>query len=277
MSNLTETQISDREILLADCPIIGVYAETGTGKTTFTGSLTMDERYQRTLFIDGDCGQRTMAAFLQNTALCNLRECDDVTGALAYQQWLSREVNKAHEDQSIKAIVIEGLARVYEDGVGEGYQAAEEKDLKGNGLRRIYQVPSGLTGAVISAICNLQRRLKHARRSVPIFVTLTTKTLNSEDMSKSWEVPALSAAKTKQLMARSEAFVQIQRRGSNVRILTDRDANNPFRKLRGADAAIAVANIAQPDAPTMLQVWADAEGKARRAVDQIVAGQTPPQ
>jgi hypothetical protein len=271
MTNLTQTQIDDREILLADCPIIGVYAETGTGKTTFTGSLTHDERYQRTLFIDGDRGQRTMAAVLQNPDLCELIRMERVTNALALQQWLSREIGRADQDPAIKAIVIEGLGRVYEDAVGEAYAAADEKDLKGNGLKRLYIVPSGLTGAIISSVCNLQHRLIAAKRSVPIFVTVTTKTETDDDHE--WEIPALSTKRTKQLMARSESFVQLTRKGTTVRVHTDRDARNPFRKLRGEPAARAVANMASPDAPSMLQVWADAEGAERRQVAQYLLEQ----
>jgi hypothetical protein len=272
MTNLTEIQIADREKLLADCPIIVVFAETGTGKTTFTGSLLMDERYQRTLFIDGDRGQRTMAAVLQNPGLCKLRKMDGVTNALALQQWLSREIGQADQDPEIKAIVIEGLGRVYEDAVGEAYAGASEKDLKGNALKRLYIVPSGLTGAIISAVCNLQHRLIAAGRAVPIFVTVTTKT-ETDDDGHEWEVPALSNKRTKQLMARSEAFVQLSRTGTNVRIHTDRDARNPFRKLRGEDAARAVANMINPTGPLMLQTWADAEGADRRNVEKILQGQ----
>ena len=245
------------EALLSTSPIVGVYAETGTGKTTFVASLMEDPRYRKVLYIDGDKGGATVAHLTRQAGLCDYRQAKG-TCSLARQQWMSREISLGHKVPGISAVVIEGIARLYEDAVGEQFQTASPEDLSGNKLRRLYIIPSGLVKAVFSAVGNLQAQFNAQGRSVPIFLTVSTKE-KSDDDGKTWEVPAISDYATKIIMGRADAFVQLVRVGKNVRIMTDRDQNTTHRKVRHAGAAADIAKLKNPTAPQLLQTWADAQ------------------
>lgn len=253
-----EQQSAALESLLSTCPIVGIYAETGTGKTTFAASLMESPRYRKVLFIDGDRGAATVAHLTRQESLCDYRQAKG-TCALAVQQWMSREIALAHKVPEIQAVVIEGLARLYEDAVGEAFQTASPEDLSGNKLRRLYIVPSGHVKAVFAAIGNMQAQFCAQGRAVPLFLTVNTKEKSTDDGGTVWQVPSISDSATKIIMGRSDAFVQLARAGKNVRILTDRDQNTTARKVRHAGAAVAIARLKSPTAPQMLQAWADAQ------------------
>ena len=216
-----------------------------------------DPRYRKVLYIDGDKGGATVAHLTRQAGLCDYRLAKG-TCSLARQQWMSREISLGHKVPGIQAVVIEGIARLYEDAVGEQFQTASPEDLSGNKLRRLYIIPSGLVKAVFSAVGNLQAQFNAAGRGVPIFLTINTKE-KSDDDGKAWEVPAISDSATKIIMGRADAFVQLVRVGKNVRIMTDRDQNTTHRKVRHAGAAADIAKLKNPTAPQLLQTWADAQ------------------
>jgi len=252
------TQIIAREALLRDCPIVGVYAETGTGKTMFAATLMHDPRYRKTLYLDADRGCATIAHITTQEALCTYRRPGKgVVNAFALQQWLVSEIALAHKVPGIQAVVIEGLARIYEDLVGEEHNKVSPEDMVGNKLKRLYIIPAGMVKGVISAISNLQAQLVSVDRAVPIFVTINAKEKQGDNETV-WQIPSLSDSASKILMARSQAFVQLVRLGKTLSIATDRDAHTTLRKVRHAGAAIAIAKLRNTTAPQMLQVWADA-------------------
>jgi hypothetical protein len=274
---ITQAQSDAREFLLRDCPIVGLYGETGAGKTTFVASLMGDPRYRKTLFIDGDRGGATVAHMTSQAELCDYRSPKQATNSLAVTQWICREIANAHKVPGVQSIVIEGIARVYEDAVGEQFASADESSLVGHKLRRLYIVPSGHVKAIFATIGNLQAQLAKAGRACPIFVTVNTKDMTDDESGDTWQVPAISNSATKIVMGRADAFVQLQRVGKNVSVLTDRDHRTSLRKVRGHAAAIAIAKMRNPDAVTMLQVWADAIAADAIAVVNHLQTQAQPQ
>ena len=271
---MTEQQsepLSPLEDLLSACPIIGVYGKTGTGKTTFGASLMGDPRYRKVLYLDADRSSLTVQAYVRQESLCDYR-APDVTSALALQQWLVRQIAGAHKVPGIQAVIIEGLARLYEDLVGEAYAQASPEDLVGDKLMRLYIAPAGLVKATITAACNMQSQFIKSGRHVPTIITSTTKE-KSEGFKKGWDVPALSDSATGLLQARSDAFLQMERSGKTTVLRTDRDNNTSMRKLRGATAAQAVAALKNPTAPQMLQVWADCLAAEGAAVHEYLQSQ----
>ncbi len=247
-------------------PIIGVWGDTGVGKTTFVASLMSVPRYRKVLYIDGDRGAATIAHLTVQDSLCDYRYPKNATMSLDVQQWMVAEIAKAHKVPDVGAIVIEGLARLYESAVGEAYQNATEEQLKGHKLRQLYIVPSGHVKAVLEMVCCLQARLQQANRAVPIFVTCNSKEAHSEDGSKHWDVPGISDSAAKIIMARGDAFVQLERSGNTLSVRTDRDNNTKFRKVRHHGAAVAIGKLKQPTAVSMLQTWADAIAAESQAI-----------
>lgn len=277
MTELTQAQIDAREALLSTSPIAGVFAETGTGKTTFMSHLMSDPRYRKVLYIDGDRGGATIAHLTSKADLCEYRYPKQVTNALAAQQWMCNELVKAHKVPDVGAVVVEGVARIYEDLVGEAFSDVDADQLKGNKLRQLYIVPANLVKAVIVQICNLQARFQKAGRGVPIFFTCNTKELSDDAGNKSWQSPALSDSAIKVIMGRSDAFVQLERRGNNVSLLTDRDKYQAHRKVRHHGAAAALAKMKNPNAVSMLQTWADAIAADSAQIDSYLSQQPQPQ
>jgi len=258
MSTLTQTQIDAREALLSTSPIIGIFGETGAGKTTFMSALMADPRYRRVLYIDGDRGGATIAHLTGRSELCEYRYPKQATNALAAQQWMCAELAQAHKVPDVGAIVVEGVARIYEDLVASAFTNVSEDQLVGHKLRRLYIVPANLTKAVIGAIGDLQSQLQRANRAVPIFFTCNTKERTDDETGKTWQVPSLSDSAIKVIMGRADAFVQLTRRGTTVSLLTDRDKYQAHRKVRHHGAASALARVTNPNAVTMIQTWADA-------------------
>lgn len=265
MSSLTQAQIDAREGFLSGAstatggsPIIGVFGETGTGKTTFMSALMAEPRYRRVLFIDGDRGGATIAHLTSQADLCEYRYPKRATNALAAQQWMCAELAQAHKVPNINAVVVEGVARIYEDLVASAFMDVSEDQLSGHKLRRLYIVPANLTKAVIGAICDLQSQFQYAGRAVPIFFTCNTKERSDDDGERTWQAPSLSDSAIKVIMGRSDAFVQLVRRGNTVSLLTDRDKYQAHRKVRHHGAAAALARASNPNAVTMIQTWADA-------------------
>lgn len=174
----------------------------------------------------------------------------------------------AHKVPDINAIVIEGIARTYEDLVGEAFATATPDKLSGYHLQKLYVVPSQLVKSIFAMVNNLQSQLQSQGRAVPIFVTINSKTARDDAAGKAWQVPAISDSATKIVMARASAFVQIQRIGRNVSLLTDRDQNTDARKVRHHAAAQAIAKLRNPTAVTMIQTWADAIANDSAAVGE---------
>jgi hypothetical protein len=256
--------------LLSGCPIIVVYAETGTGKTKFTSTVMEDPRYAKTLFIDGDRGGATVAHLTSRPELCDYRRPDNAVNALMVQQWICRQIAGAHKVPDVGSIIIEGLARVYQDSVGEEFSRASAEDLIGHRLRRFYIVPSGLVKSIITLAGNLQLQLLKAGRSVPIILTCNTKEKTDDNSGRSWQIPAISDSTTKMLMGNADAFVQLRRSGTTTSILTDRDQYTTARKVRHHGAALAIAKLRNPTLPTMLQTWADATTASAAEIDKAL-------
>lgn len=262
MSNLTEAQINARESFLGHpgkpgCPIIGIVGHTGTGKTTFLSALMAEPRYRRVLFIDGDRGGATIAHLTAQPGLCEYRYPEKADDPLAVQQWLCSELAHAHRVPDIGAVIVEGVARQYEDLVGDAFAEASPDSLKGNKLRQLYIVPAGLVKAVLTRIGLLQSRLQKAGRAVPIFFTCNTKRAMNDD-GKTWQVPNLSDAAIQLIQGRADAFVELTRTGSRLALHTDRTSDTSYRKVRHHGAAVALAKLQNPNAVTMIQTWADA-------------------
>lgn len=275
MSNLTQAQIDAREALLSTSPIIGIYAETGTGKTTFVSHLMGEPRYRKVLFVDGDRGGATIAHLTGKADLCEYRYPKQATNALAAQQWMCAELAQAHKVPNVGAVVIEGVARIYEDLVANAFANVSEDQLKGNKLRQLYIIPANLTKAVIGGICDLQSQFQRAGRACPIFFTCNTKERSDDDGERTWQVPSLSDSTVKVIMGRADAFVQLTRRGNNVSLLTDRDRYQAHRKVRHHGAAAALARLQNPTAVTMIQTWADAVAADSAQVAAHLQSQQP--
>lgn len=259
------------DTLLADCPIVGVWAETGTGKTTFCGSLMEDTRYRKCLYLDADRGATTIEHLTSQPDLCDYRYPENVVNAHGLQQWLIKQLVRASSVEGIGSIIVEGVARIYEDAVGEQFATASEDQLSGYKLMQLYNVPAQQTKAVLVMIGNLQAKLRKAGRAVPIIFTCNTKERRDDSEGAVWQVPAISDTSVKLIMARANGFVQLQRRGSTVTIATDRDSRTTARKVRHAGAAKAIAKLRNPTLPQMLQTWADAKATQTQSVTQFLS------
>ena len=84
------------------------------------------------------------------------------------------------------------------------------------------------------------------------------------------QVPAISDSAVKIIMARADAFMQLQRRGTTTTIATDRDHQTTARKVRHAGAAKAIAKLRGATLPQVFETWANARASDAEIVAKVL-------
>jgi hypothetical protein len=140
----------------------------------------------------------------------------------------------------------------------------------GPSLMKMFGPGAGMFKAMCTHVGNLQQHLRKAGRACPIVMTLNTKGKMDSSMAM-FELPEVSDNCARALMRGCGVFVEMQRIGKNVSLKTDRDGNNPFRKVRGMTAADALRKLRNPNCVTMIQAWADALHLEDKQVTEALA------
>lgn len=277
---MTESSTPELEAYLASCPLFGIYADTGVGKTYLAASLIQHPRYRPLRLIDVDLGVETVASLAAHPELVEYRKYNGSEEAMDMVRWLVREIEEAYT-ADCGSIVIEGIAKIYMmikdelatqmwKGSPNMTAADFEKRLTGNSGRRLYQTGSALVGSVITQVDKLRKARRRAVEKgapgVPIVVTLTTRSSLQGDAKIN--NPGLSENKTKDLVSSCDVFMELTRDvGANTKLRTERDPLHPFVKVRNPVAAKAIGKLVRPTMPQVI----DAILEGRAATDDATA------
>ena len=264
------------EELLSDGSIIGVAGASGTGKTTLMAELTEEPRFRKLVYIDGDGSGMTVKAIIKNPDLCEHWVVPpNCTTALDTLRWYRERMAAAVKVPGVGSIIVEGIARLYEDAVGEAfYIDSLKRGAKamegGRNAQRQYQGPANLIRAFLQGVGSMQVAARGLERPIPIFVSCNTKVLQNEEQKTSYEMPSLSVNLAGVYKSRMDALLHIKRNGKVLRVFTDAQGDETYRKMRHAPSAAAVARLQNPTMIQILNTWADCLAQETALVAQHV-------
>lgn len=269
-----------RAWLLRESPLVFVYAPSGTGKTTWLGSLFRHSLYHRVLLLDLDQGSTTIAEYTTNPTLCERRVFDRTPDKRV--GWFNEQIKYART-ADCGAILVEGFTSIHTGMVSANLEDVE--DPEGPAAMRAHIGPSNRTGAMIESFrATKQYRLAEGR-GVPIIVTLNTRyaPVNPDDFKDQRKkiVPDFSPNLIDKAMRAADAFVQFDRNAHGTVLYTQQIEENKARKLRSCvpfdpknsslpNAAKLVQKQVNLDLPGLFALWADCDAKMTAAVAQIL-------
>jgi hypothetical protein len=257
-------------------PLVGLYADTKVGKTTWLAKLfgrapiidvdgksklVTSSSFTPTLFIDADAGAAALGDIIEEASRVDYRKFDAHPDAI--QKWALQQLVDA-EKADCQAIVFEGVNAIYELALASA--AMRNPSATSFDLARE-------ASPVLRTLFAVMRRLKLARgsagRGVPIFVTLNVKSVQEGSGATATKVliPNMSDNLRRHFTAGADALIELTRAGDRTTLL-GYDANpSPRHSIRGPSGPtcpdlgrlIAETNL---DPIGLLALWADHSTKS---------------
>ncbi len=268
-------------------PIIGVYADSKVGKTTWLSKLfgpaivSRDGKqynvparlFAPTFYIDADRGSATIGDLAYDPRFVTLRDFDAHPDKIV--EWVGKCLQEAEKAQC-GAIVIECVNAVYELELGRAQQA--------NPTRTSFEWARDASPTIRGMFANF-RRLKMARTAsgtgVPVFISLNVKGQQQGTGAAAHEVlvPNMSPNLRRRFTEATDALIEITRSGSQTRLIAFDSEPNPRHAIRGPTGgacpdlarAIGETNL---DPAGMLACWSDHSAKNMPKRPNLTATQT---
>ena len=173
--------------------------------------------------------------------------------------------------------MIEGVTSIHTRLVAD--ETRKNPGATGNTLRRCYIGASTHCKGLIDGIRQLKQNRLAAKRGVPIFVTLNTKSQPiNPDKPDSPEryVPDWSKNLIEQAMRGCDAHIELERKGDSRLIATRDEGPHPYCKMRSETVAAAVAGEANLNIPGLLTLWAVTQNRKSAAVQKLLDSKQQP-
>ena len=272
------TKATTQEWLSRSAPVVGLYADTKIGKSTWvsklftpvativpdaSGKTSTKMRtagmFCPTLYIDADAGALTMGDIAYNEKHVLLRSFDKHPSKVL--QWIAERIDEA-ETVKCNAIVIECVNAIYELELGRAFRDKPDKTAPDW---------AAAIGGSIRAMFSAIRGLKLARNAngigVPIFVTLNVKSQREgkgQDATTSF-VPNMSPGLRSHFTATADAMLELTRVGDRTILIASDTHVPPRHSIRGPSGNAVMTGTRLPalvgatnlDPAGLLACWAD--------------------
>lgn len=270
-------------------PLVGLYADTKVGKTTWLAKLfgrapivdvdgksklVTSTSFTPTLFIDADAGSATLGDIIEDGARVDYRKFDAHPDNI--HKWALQQLADA-EKVDCQAIVFEGVNAIYELALASA--AMRNPSATSFDLARE-------ASPALRTLFAAMRRLKLARgfdgRGVPFFVThnVKGKQEGSGSTATTVLVPNMSDNLRRRFTEAADALIELTRVGDRTTLIGYDNNANPRHSIRGPSGPTCPdigRLIAEPnlDPVGFLALWADHSTKSMPKRPNLTATTQP--